>query len=335
MKTIILEEHISTERFLEATPPPQQPEGAMAEFVARTNRLLLETADERVAAMDQAGIDVQVLSFSGVGLNNLKASVAADFADEANDRMANMVAAHPARFAAFAAVAPQEPQRAAETLERCVRNRGFVGTMIHGTVGGEFLDHSRYLPIFEAADSLDVPVYLHPARPPRPVQEAYFADLRSPLDNLMSMAGWGWHVETGLHALRLIVSGLFDRLPGLKIIIGHMGEDLPYSIARADDVLTRATKSFLRRPVKEYFLDNFRITTSGYFTLPPFLCAREVMGINRILFSVDYPYSAMSRGIDFLSDLKTHLSEDELTRVASGNAETILRLKRPDSSAVA
>jgi uncharacterized protein len=326
MKTITLEEHMSTERFLHATAPPQQPERPMAEFVARTNKQLVEVGSERISAMDRAGVDVQVLSMSAVGLNDLDPALGSALAEEANGKMADAVAAHPTRFAAFAALAPQRPEKAAEDLERWVGKHGFKGTMMHGTVGGEFLDRPRFMPIFEAAQALDVPVYIHPARPPAPVRKAYFEDLRSPIDFLMSTAAWGWHVETGLHALRLIVSGLFDRLPRLKIIIGHMGENLPYSIARADMTLTRATREFLKRPVADYFRQHFWVTTSGYFTVPPLMCAREVLGSERILFSVDYPYSEMPQGIGLLKALEGRMPQPEIEQIAFKNAQQLLRL---------
>jgi predicted TIM-barrel fold metal-dependent hydrolase len=326
MKTITLEEHISTQRFLRAMEPPQTPQGAMADFVERTNRLLLDTDQGRIAAMDESGINMQVLSLSGVGLNNLDPGLASELAEEANEKMAEAVAVHPTRFAAFAAIAPQQPEKAAQELERWI-GRGFKGTMIHGTVSGEFLDKPRFLPIFEAAQALDVPVYVHPARPPEPVQQAYFADLPAPVDFLMSTSAWGWHVETGLHALRLIVSGIFDKLPRLKIIIGHMGEDLPYSIARADAVLGTVAGRRLQRAVKDYFRENFWITTAGYFTVPPFLCAREVLGIDRLLFSVDYPYSPMENGIEFLNSLTDRIPEGEIAKLAWHNSQQLLRIR--------
>ncbi len=326
MKTITLEEHMGTERFLQATAPPGNPGGPMAEYVANIHRLLVDTGAGRIAEMDRAGIDVQVLSLSAVGLNDLDPALASDLADEANQKMAAAISAFPSRFAAFATLAPQEPDKAAQDLERWTGKHGFKGAMIHGTTKGKFLDDRKFTPIFEAAQSLDVPIYVHPARPPAPVLQAYFDDLRAPLDFLMSTAGWGWHVETGLHALRLIVSGLFDRFPKLKIIIGHMGEDVPYSLARADMVLTRATGSSLKRSIHDYFVEHFWITTSGYFTVPPLLCAREVVGISRILFSVDYPYSNMQQGKRFLKDLEGRLPSEEIAQIAFCNAQELLGL---------
>lgn len=192
-------------------------------------------------------------------------------------------------------------------------------------VGDQFLDHKRFYPVFEVAQSLDVPIYLHPAPPPPDVQKTYFGDLHPPLNFLLSTAAWGWHVETGLHVLRLITSGLFDRLPMLKMIIGHMGEDLPFSIARADTVLQRGWLK-LQRSVTEYLLQNFWITTSGYFTVPPFVCARDVIGLDRVLLSIDYPYSELRKGREFLDAITPQVSAEELEKVAWRNAAALLRI---------
>jgi predicted TIM-barrel fold metal-dependent hydrolase len=185
------------------------------------------------------------------------------------------------------------------------------------------LDHPKFTPIFEAAQALDVPIYLHPAPPPAPVMEAYFSGLPDQLGSFLATGGWGWHVETGMHALRLMISGVFDRFPKLKIIIGHSGENLPFSIARADDVLTRGAKN-LKRRVSEYFQEHFYLTNSGYFTLPPFLCALQVVGTDHFLFSVDYPFSPIKEGREFLDRLP--VSREDMEKIAHGNAEKLLKL---------
>jgi predicted TIM-barrel fold metal-dependent hydrolase len=187
------------------------------------------------------------------------------------------------------------------------------------------LDDPRFTPVFETAVALDVPIYLHPAPPPEPVRKAYTGDLKPPFNFLLSTAAWGWHVETGLHALRLMISGLFDRLPDLKIILGHMGENLPYSIVRANTVLCRAGLKLERSPL-EIFQQNFWITTSGYFSIPPVLCAREVIGSDRILLSVDYPFSELKCGPQMLEDLRGDFTTAEIEGIAHGNAEKLLRI---------
>jgi uncharacterized protein len=273
--------------------------------------------------MDAAGIDLQVISLTNAGLDKLDGAKATPLIRDSNDKLAAAVQAHPQRFAGFAALALQEPEKAAAEFERSVRKLGFKGALIHGTTKGVFLDDPRFTPLFETAQALDVPIYLHPTLPPKPVEDAYFSGLPGQLGFFLSTAAWGWHVETGLHCLRLIGSGLFDRFPKLKIIIGHMGEDLPFSIARAESVLSRETKH-LKRKIGEYFQENFYITTSGYFTVPPFLCTLQVVGADHILFSVDYPYSPNTAGRNFLNALP--VSTEDLGKISHGNAERLLKL---------
>ena len=233
--------------------------------------------------------------------------------------------AHPTRFAAFAALPVQDPSRAADMLQTWV-GKGFKGALVSGTVAGRFMDRPEFLPIFEAAQALDVPIYLHPAPPPPAVREAYFGDLEAPLDFMLSTSAWGWHVETGLHSLRLMASGLFDRLPNLKIIVGHMGENLPYSIARADAVLFRGIGGKLKRGIQQCFVENFWITNSGYFTLPPVQCALSVVKPDHLMLSVDYPFSQPQQGTQWLKDLGTILPQDQIERIAYGNAAALLKL---------
>ena len=218
----------------------------------------------------------------------------------------------------------KDPVAAAAELERCVTKLGFCGALVDGTVGGLFLDDARFLPVFEAAERLGVPVYLHPAPPPEPVKQVYFSGLPGELGMLLSIAGWGWHAETGLHTLRLIVSGLFDKVPGLQLIIGHMGEGLPYAMARSSGILSGPAG--LRQTVAEYFKTNIHMTTSGYFSLPPLQCALDVVGIERMMFSVDYPFSANTRGRKFLEEIAGVLSAEDMAKLMGGNAERVLRL---------
>ena len=234
------------------------------------------------------------------------------------------IRANPTRFAGFATLGLKEPDKAAEELTRCVTRLGFKGAMLNGTTGGLFLDDPRFTPVFEAAAALNVPVYLHPAPPPEAVMKAYFSGLTGDLGHLLSIAGWGWHAETGLHLLRLIVSGLFDRLPTLQLLVGHMGEGVPYALARSSAILSPAAK--LPRTVAEYLKSNVAITTSGYFTPEPFRCAREVVGLDHLLFSIDYPFSPNTRGRSFLGTLASELTEDEMAAFTHGHAERLLHL---------
>src|SRR5690242_2890752 len=286
MRTITLEEHFATPDFLKATMP-LVPAGRRS-FVQAVESKLLDLDKGRLAEMDAAGIDMQVLSLTGNGMDALDAATATALARDANDKLAEAVRAHPKRLAGFA-----------------------------------FLDDPRFTPIFEAAQALDAAVYLHPSPPPKLVEDTYFGGLPGDTGFYLARMAWGWHAETGMHCLRLIVSGLFDRFPKLKIIIGHMGEDLPFSIARADAILSRDAKH-LKRKIGEYFQEHFYITTSGYFTAPPLLCTLQVMGADRVLFSVDYPYSPNAAGRKFLDSLT--LSPQDMEKICHGNAERLLKL---------
>ena len=174
--------------------------------------------------MDEAHVDFQVLSLAAIGFDSLDSATASTLAREINDELASAVHAHPDRFGGFATLAVKDPESAANELERCVSKLGFCGAMLNGTSEGKFLDDAQFLPVFETAAQLGVPIYLHPAPPPRSVYGLYFAGLPEETADMLATAAWGWHAETGLHTLRLIVSGLFDRVPKLQLIIGHMGE---------------------------------------------------------------------------------------------------------------
>jgi predicted TIM-barrel fold metal-dependent hydrolase len=322
MRIITLEEHITTPEIQKAASEGPASKFAPNAFFQSLQAKLLDVGESRLAEMDAHGIDLQVLSLATNPISKLEPSAALALATDSNEALAAAVNAHPTRFSAWATVALQEPEKAAAEFERCIQKLRFKGLMVNGTTNGLFLDHPKFTPIFEAAQALEVPIYLHPAPPPAPVMEAYFSGLPEPLGPSLSTGGWGWHVETGMHALRLMISGVFDRFPKLKIILGHLGENLPFSIARAEGVFTRGAKN-LKRPVDEYFQEHFYLTTSGYFTLPPFLCALQVVGADHLLFSVDYPFSSIKEGRDFLDRLP--VSREDMEKIAHGNAEKLLK----------
>jgi len=320
MKVIAVEEHVGTPQLSAAlkaaginareSPPA---------IAAKLNDL----GAGRLADMDAAGIDMQVLSVAGDGLEKLDRDTGIAVARDINDMLANAVKSHPDRFAAFAVLPMQAPDAAAAELERCVTKVGFKGALISGTINGRFLDNPVFQPVFAAAEKLDVPIYLHPAPPPPAVYQAYFGDLPAPLAFSLSTSAWGWHVETGMHTLRMVVSGLFDRFPKLQILIGHMGENLPFSLVRADDRLT-GLNPHLKQRVAEYFRTNFYITTSAYFTAPPLLCALQVFGADRMLFAVDYPFSSKAEGRKML-DIAA-ISPNDLAKITHKNSERLLKL---------
>ena len=235
MRTITLEEHFTTREFLRATGQLRNGNGRMQ----GVNRRLLDMGEGRIADMDAGEIDLQVMSLSSAGLDKLDPATATSLVQGINDQLAAAVAAHSDRFAAFATVALQEPEKAVREFERCVKDLKFKGLIVMGTLDGIFLDDSRFTPIFEAAQALDVPIYVHPGFPPQPVRDVYYSGLPGNMGFGLSMAGCGWHAETGLHCLRLMLTGVFDHFPKLKIIVGHMGDHLPFNIARADRVLVK------------------------------------------------------------------------------------------------
>ena len=313
MRVIALEEHF-TSPFL-----PVHGAGRRPDIAAK----LADLGEGRLSGMDAAGIDVQVLSPSSPGTHLQSPADAVATARDANDLLAEAVAAHPDRFAGFALLPMPAPEAAAAELERCVSTLGFKGTMIHGHVNGRFLDDPAFSPVLACAEALGVPVYLHPTPPTPAVFDAYFSGLPGRTGEALAGAAWGWHAETGLHALRLVLGGCFDRFPRLTIVIGHMGENLPFSLARADSVLSPAA-THLKGRVADYFHEHFYVTTSAYFTLPPFQCALAVLGIDRLLFSVDYPFSDNDEARRFLDTVP--LSPADLEKLAHGNAERLLGL---------
>jgi uncharacterized protein len=272
--------------------------------------------------MDAAGIDVQVLSFVGHPIQGLEPHRSASLSREVNDRLAVAVATHPDRFAAFATLPMSDPATAATELRRAVVDLGFVGAMIHGLTNGLFLDDASFAPILAEAQELGVPLYLHPAEPPPVVKKAYFSGLKPAVAEHLARGGWGWHAEMGLHVLRLAAGGTLERFPALQLIVGHMGEHLPFNLARADEKVSPVTG--LPRSIAETLRDQLHITTSGYTTTPPLLCAMLVFGADRILFSVDYPFSDNVEATTFLNSAP--ISPADREKIAHRNWERLLKL---------
>lgn len=314
MKLIALEEH-----FLHAQVAAMLDEVDQALLSPGRVPGLDELGDARIRAMDDAGIAVQVLSHTKPGVQEIAdAPLATALAAAANDSLAEAVAAHPDRFAGFATLATAAPEAAARELERCVRRHGFKGAMVNGHTRGEYLDRERFWPIFEAAEALDVPVYLHPANPHPAVLEAYYKDFP-----VLGYAPWGYAVETGTHVLRLILSGVFDRFPKLQMVIGHMGELLPFALWRADARLTPKYPQ-LKKSVRQTFLDHFHLTTSGVFSTPELLCTASVVGFDRMLFSVDYPFESNHEAVRWFDTVP--IADADRAKLAHLNAERLLKL---------
>jgi len=329
MRTVTLEEHFTVPslvaRYVSREAITRRGYAARTVLPGRVNPLdlLPEIGEKRLASMDEAGITVQVLSWSGPGADLVDGADGVALARETNDALAQAIARHPDRFAGFAQLPMREPEAAAKELTRAVRELGFLGALINGTTADRFLDQPLFEPILAAAEALDVPLYLHPHLAPEAVRKAYYGNLPSNSGAVLEAAGWGWHSETAIHVLRLVLSGALDRHRKLKLIIGHMGEGLPMMLARCDQVL-EAYIPHLSRSISRTILDQVWITTSGIFSEPPFLAALLTFGIDRIMYSVDYPYAANDRGRAFLEKLS--LAPADVAKLAHANADRLLGL---------
>jgi predicted TIM-barrel fold metal-dependent hydrolase len=278
----------------------------------------------RLASMDETGITMQVLSNTGPGPDLVEGEDGISIAKAMNDHLAEAVARYPARFAGFAVLPMRSPDACPNELRRAVKDLGFVGALINGTTDGRFLDDPGYDGLLAEAAALDVPIYIHPHLAPEPVRNAYYSGLEPGAGRVLEAAGWGWHSETALHVLRMVLSGALDRHPTLKLIIGHMGEMLPMMLARDDDVFALDT-DHLRRSISQTILEQVWITTSGIFTEPPFLAALLTFGIDRIMYSVDYPYASNVQGRAFLDRIS--LPPADMAKLTHRNAESLLKLK--------
>jgi predicted TIM-barrel fold metal-dependent hydrolase len=304
--------------WIPSTRAMYKPESAA--WLDRMSKGLLEDVGERrIKRMDEAGIDVQVLSHVQPGPQGFDREDAFRFARESNDWLGEIVKQYPTRFFGFAALPTQDPTAAADELERTVKNYGFKGGLINGHTQGHYLDEKPYWVIFERAQALDVPVYIHPSILPQPIIDAYFKDYPE-----LAAAAWGWAIDTGTHLLRLICSGLFDAFPKVKVIVGHMGELIPFHMQRIQRGLRIVQSLRMKRPVADYFHDNIYITTSGVFEHPSLVCALATIGADHTIFSIDDPFADNSVAVSFLKSAP--VSPEELEKLAHGNAERILKI---------
>lgn len=278
----------------------------------------------RLADMDAAGLTVQVLSMSGAGAEMFPAEEAPARAREANDYLAERVKGAPGRYAGFAHLPMNTPAAAADELERCIKDLKFRGAMVNGTTNGLFLDDPSFEPLLARAEALDCPIYVHPGIPPMAVRSAYYDNLPKGTGNVLATAGWGWHSETALHILRLVCSGTLDKHRKLKLIIGHMGEGLAAMMGRCDSTLTGMTSSFLSRTVSQTINDQVWVTTSALFSQVPFMAALVAFGVDRLLFSIDYPFSPNAAGTKFLNELT--IPDADKRKIAYANADALLKL---------
>jgi predicted TIM-barrel fold metal-dependent hydrolase len=315
MTLIALEEHVlPTDLVDQVWPTSMAPEALTAR--------LADVDEQRLRAMDEGGIDIQVLSVVAPGSQQVPAEAAAELSRALNDRCAEAVAAHPDRFNALASLPTQDPAAAIVEVKRAITELGFCGVVINGHTHGRFLDAPEFDELLTTIEELEAPIYLHPTYPPQQVAEVYFSGLPGQTGSVLSTAAWGWHAETGLHVLRLAAAGVFARHPKLQIVVGHMGENLPFSLMRADRVLSRANPE--APSVAEVIREHVHITICGYTTTPPLLCALQVFGADRIMFSSDYPFGDPAEHSKFLAEAP--ISPADRHKIAYRNAQRLFRL---------
>src|SRR5580693_9061455 len=350
MKIIAFEEHYELPVIHEAALRANDPYAQVLETLKKAGHFpddpktgfpagIYDLGEGRIAAMDAAGIDVQILSYATPSVERLEPSLARELARQANDTLASTISKHPDRFFGFATLPMLDPTAAARELERTVRDLRFVGAMINGHVHGRYLDDKFFWPVFECAESLDVPIYLHPQMPPKPVVDACYGGFAPAVSTFLSIAGAGWHIDTGIHGIRLILGGVFDRFPALQIIVGHNFEILSWTGWRADYGFPPGKNGGLKRTIKEYLRENFYggILPGEYVNQEPgamdkswslayqaYLSLANTVGIDRVLFTADHPYGNMKAAQQFFEQLPINVDDKE--KIAHLNAERLLGL---------
>jgi len=315
MNKIALEEHFLTPAMEEYWAPTVV--HIDPAIYGRVHARLVDFGDSRLEAMDRAGIERSVLSLTCPGVQREPdAAVARRRAGEANDALAREIGKRPGRYSGFAHLALQDPAAAGDELARCVRELGFCGALINGHTNGEYLDDPKFYPFWERVEEIAAPIYLHPADPLSSCPAIAGCDA-------LKRAMWEWGVETGSHALRLLFGGVFDRFPGVTLVLGHLGETLPYLLSRFDTMARTYGMKLKKRP-SEYIREHMFVTTSGMFSTEPLACAMGALGAGRVMFSVDYPYESADEAAQFIENVP--LGEQERRDVCYGNAERLLGL---------
>jgi uncharacterized protein len=319
MKTIDMEAHFVTEEWVDALLQNKGYPRLTEDKSAQTRRMyfsseafepftdvllgnLLEVGDKRLRTMDEAGVDMQVLTLTAPGVESLDPVLGETLARGANDALAEIIRKYPERYSGYAALAPKRPEEAARELERAVKQLGLKGWKTHSNYGDSYIDEKIYWPILAKAEELAVPVYLHPTATIIPQLRAYgFA---------LAGTAFGFGVETAMAMMRLVLSGVFDAFPKLKIILGHLGEGLPFILQRIDFPFTRphfkkdpGFLPVLKQKPSYYLRNNMFVTTSGNYLQPAFVCARDAMGIDRVLLGTDYPYEDSEECMQFLKSI--------------------------------
>jgi predicted TIM-barrel fold metal-dependent hydrolase len=323
MKIIALEEHVVTPGVLEAWAqvPTATEDGVDHAGDGPLGQKLADIGDQRLCDMDDPGVDVQVLSVTTPGVQNLTSVDAPRVAREANDTLAAAVSAHPDRFDGFATLPTPDPGAAADELRRAIGELGMKGAMLCGRTGQQNMDQPGFAELYRTAVELRVPLYIHPQSPVVAVREAIYSGLGEPVDTLFARFGIGWHYETGVQLLRLIFSGTFDRNPDLQVIVGHWGEVVLFYIERIAAVQQMGLK--LARPLQDYFRENVFYTGSGILSQRYLRWTLDVVGVDRVMYAVDYPYILLPDGTArrFLEDAELDSADRE--KIAHGNWERL------------
>lgn len=326
MRVIAIEEHWTTsgiDRALRAQPAGSADESVVLNDRGDTPARLLDIGEQRVAAMDAAGIDVQIISIAPPGTNGLGAAEAAALSRDANDRASEAVARHPTRLRAMTTLPMADPDAAVAELQRTASAPAHVGIMAYGRSGDRPLDDPAYDELLAVAADLRQPLFVHPQIPPNAVREASYRGFDPTTDLALATFGWGWHIEAGIAALRLILRGTFDRHPDLQIVLGHWGEMVLFALDRVDSLSNVATH--LERRVGEYFQSNVHIATSGMLTPRLLSHALDFTSADRILLSGDYPFHRLDAATiaDFLGTLASRADQQ---KIAHANAEALYGL---------
>lgn len=312
---------------------------ATRELLVLNDRLFLEDTGlaeigpGRIGAMDEAGLNVQILSAHTPGVQNVPGQEGIDFAYRLNKLLADgPMATYPKRFQAFAALPLQNPEASADELERAVRDDGFLGALTNGIIGKRFLDHPDFEPVLARAEALGVPIYIHPGLPPDEVFEIYYGTSRQEYrkeyqDHVLSIVAYGWHQEVVTQCLRMITYGVFDRCPKLQIIIGHMGEGLPFFYKRILEKMGEVTRHSLNKPFEQYLHENFWFTTSALFQDDLLDLLLNYIRVDRVMFATDYPFVNMKAGTDWFRAV--NLPREDKEKIAFRNAERLFGIDVP------
>ncbi len=319
MRLVGVEEHFVTCEVLNANRRLDPADRDLAFGPAsegETSKRLLELGDDRIAAMDATGLDIQVLSLTTPGLQNLPAADTVPLQRSTNDILATTVSGRPDRFQGLATLATGDPKAAAHELERAIRHLGFNGAMVYGRTGEKNMDHTDFWPIYEAADALRAPLHLHPQSPPTTVRDAYYSGFTPVIGASFATFGIGWHYDAGVQFLRLVVAGVFDRFPHLQVIVGHWGELILFYLERIQHL---ADVAHLQRPLIEYVRNNLYVASSGILSTRYLHWAIDIAGADRVLFSTDYPFEQASTTGARLFLEESPLTQATTTAIASGN----------------